>query len=140
MEIVPNPAAEVDAGFDLAKPGNYKLRIEGSANFQAVSEFTSKSGNQCIKIRLVFADPTGVYTLKNEPAKNLGSIIDASLVISPADKQGKLRSLVESAGLVWANFTNTDMLVGCEVNATVAIEDYNGAQKNVVKRYLKPGA
>lgn len=137
MQLVPNPQAEADAGFDIARPGNYRLRIEGSPNMPATSEFTSKSGNTCLKVRLIFADPTAVMNIKGEPAKNLGSIIDASLVISPAEKQGKLRSVVESAGLQWANFTDTDMLNGCEVMTTVGIEEYNGASKNVVKRYLK---
>lgn len=135
--LVPNPQAEADAGFDVAQPGTYRLRVEGSANFPAATEFTSKSGNTCLKLRLVFADPTAVTTTKGSPAKNLGSIIEQSLVISPAEKQGKLKSCVESAGIDWLSFTDTDMLVGKEVNCLVGLEDYNGETRNVIKRYLK---
>ena len=138
--ISPNPNAEVNLAFDIAKPGQYRLRIEGSPNMPGVSDpVPSKStpGNMVMKVRLVFADPTAVYTLKDEMAKNLGSIIDNSLITEPAEKQGKLRSLVESAGLVWNEFTDTQLLVGKEVTAIIAVEEYNGEQKNTVKRYLK---
>ena len=137
----PNPNAEANLAFDIAKPGQYRLRIEGSTNMPGVSDpIPSKStpGNMVMKVRLVFADPTAVYTLKDEVAKNLGSIIDNSLVTQPAEKQGKLRSLVESGGIVWADFTDTQMLMGKEVTAVLGVEEYNGDQKNTVKRYLKP--
>ena len=139
--FTPNPNAEANLAFDIAKPGQYRLRIEGSPNMPGVSEpAPSKStpGNMVMKVRLVFADPTAVTTIADLPAKNLGSIIDNSLVTMPAEKQGKLRSLVESAGLVWNEFTDTQMLMGKEVTAVLGIEEYNGEQKNTVKRYLKP--
>ena len=137
--ITVNPQAEANAAFDIAAPGSYRMRIEGSPNFPGVSEFDSKStpGNKGLKIRLVFADPTAVTTLKGTPAKNLGSVIDQSVVTYPAEKQGKLRSLVEACGLAWEDF-DTDQLVGKELQANIGIEEYNGETKNVVKRYLKP--
>lgn len=139
--IVTNPAAEVDAGFDVGAPGVYPMRIEGSKNMQAVTEFDSKTtqGNKGIKVRLVFADPTGVNTIKGEPAKNLGSIIDNSILIAPPEKQGKLRSLVEACSLPWSDF-DTDQLVGQTVLVKVEVEEYKGEQRNVARRYLKPGA
>lgn len=138
--VTPNPNAEADSGFECAQPGVYNLRIEGSANFPDLQEFTSKAGNKCLKVRLVFADHTSITTDKGTPAKNLNSIIEQSLVLEPAEKQGKLRAFVESAGLVWDTFTDTDMLHGLEVKAKVGIEEYNGEKRNVVQRYVKPGA
>jgi len=137
--ITVNPNADADAGFDVAQPGVYRLRIEGSANFPAVTEFDSKKtpGNRGLKIRYVFADPTIVTTTEGKTAKNLGSIIDQSCLIYPADKQGKLRSLVESANLTWADF-DTDDLDGKEVQAKVGVEEYNGVIRNKIERYLKP--
>jgi len=137
--ITANPQAEADAGFDIAAPGIYPMRIEGSKNMAAITEFDSKTtaGNRGLKIRLVFADPTAVNTIKGMPAKNLGSIIDNSILISPPEKQGKLRSLVEAAGLPWADF-DTEQLEGMTVQAKVDIEEYKGEQRNVIRRYLKP--
>lgn len=139
--ITVNPNADADAGFDIAAPGVYALRIEASKNFPAVQEFDSKStpGNRGLKIRFVFADPSAVTTIKGETAKNLGSIIDQSCLIYPTEKQGKLRSLVESAGLTWGDF-DTDDLEGREVLAKVDIDNYKGEDKNIVVRYLKRGA
>jgi len=137
--ITVNPQAEADAGFEIAQPGVYRMRIEGATNFPAVQEFTSAKGNTCLKVRMVFADPTSVTTDKNTVAKNLGSIVDSGLVVAPAEKQGKLRSLVEACSLPWADF-DTDQLVGKELQAKVAIEEYNGTKRNNITRYLKPGA
>ncbi len=138
-KITVNPEAEASASFDVAKPGIYRLRIEGSQNFPAVQEFTAKSGNECLKIRLVYADPTAVMKENGEPAKLLGAIIDNSLVISPKEKQGKLRGFVEACGLAWTDF-DTDNLAGLELVAKVGIDEYQGEKKNVVERYLKSGA
>lgn len=132
-----NPKAEADVGFELAQPGIYIMRIEGSANMPAVAIFDSKSGNKCLKVRLVFASVLEVTTTEGKPARNLGSIIDASLVIEPAEKQGKLRSFVESAGLPWSDF-DIDSLIGREVLAKVGLEEYNGVTRNKIERYLKP--
>lgn len=138
--ITANPQADADAGFDIAAPGIYAMRIEGSKNLPAVSEFDSKTtiGNKGLKIRLVFADPSAVNTMQGQPAKNLGSIIDNSILIHPAEKQGKLRSLVEACGLPWGDF-DTEQLVGQEVQVKVEVEEYKGEQKNVARRYLKRG-
>ncbi len=130
-----NPEAEVSANFEVAQPGTYRMRVEGSENFPAVQEFTSQAGNTCLKVRLVYCDPSIINKLDGTPSKNLGAIIDSSLVISPSDKQGKLRSFVESAGLQWADF-DTDELAGKEVTALVGLDTYQGVEKNQIKRYL----
>ncbi len=133
-----NPNADADAGFDVAAPGLYRMRIEGAPNMPGVSEFDSKKtpGNRGIKIRLVYADPTIVVKEDGTPAKHLGSIIDNSVLISPPEKQGKLRSLVEACGLPWSDF-DTDQLLGQEVLTKVEVEIYNGEKKNTARRYLK---
>lgn len=135
--ITVNPEAEVNVGFDLAAPGIYRMRFEGTDNMAAVTPFTSKSGNECLKVRAVFADPTLVSKADGTPVKNLGGIIDNSLVVTPADKQGKLRSVVEAVGLAWADF-DTDDLNGKEFMAKIGVEEYNGDKKNVIARYLPP--
>lgn len=136
--ITVNPQADADSGFDIAAPGVYPMRIEGSKNMPAVSEFDSKTtiGNKGLKVRLVFADPSGVQTLQGNVAKNLGSIIDNSILVSPIEKQGKLRSLVEACGISWGDF-DTEQLVGQEVLVKVEIEDYKGEPKNTARRYIK---
>lgn len=136
--ITVNPQADADAGFEVAAPGVYPMRIEGSANFPAVAEFDSKKtpGNRGLKIRLVFADPTAIQTTEGKQARNLGSVIDQSVLIAPSDKQGKLRSLVEAVGLAWADF-DTDDLAGKEVKAKVGIDEYNGVVRNKIERYIK---
>ncbi len=136
-----DPNAEASASFDIARPGIYRLRIEGSENMPAATRLDSKKtpGNVCLRIRAVFADPTSVYKVNGDPAKLLGSIIDNSLLIEPKERQGKLRSMVEAVGLEWTNFDSDD-LNGREFNAKVDVEEYNGEQKNVIRRYLKAGA
>lgn len=135
-----NPEAEASANFDIAAPGVYRMRIEGSPNMPAVTIQNSKTtpGNVCLRIRAVFVEPTAVNREDGTPAKLLGSIIDNSLLISPRDKQGKLRSMVEATGLPWLNFDEND-LVGREFLAKVEIELYKGDKKNVIKRYLLKG-
>lgn len=135
-KVTVNPAAEASASFDVARPGAYRLRIEGTTNFPAVQEFTSKAGSSCLKVRFVYSDPTSVCKEDGSPANLLGGIIDNSLVVSPAEKQGKLRGFVEACGLAWEDF-DTDDLTGKEVMAKVEVEEYQGTKKNVIKRYIK---
>lgn len=135
--ITVNPNAEANAAFDIVKPGVYQMRIQGSETFAAVQEFTAKSGNQCIKVRLVYADPTACYKEDGNLARTLGSIIDSSIVIAPAEKQGKLRSVVESAGLSWTDF-DTEDLASRELSVKIGVElDQNGEKRNFIQRYLK---
>ena len=137
-QFTPNPEAEASASFDVVAPGAYQMRIEGSDNMDAVTPFTSKAGNECIKVRLVFADPSAATKINGSPATNPGSVIDAGLVISPADKQGKLRSLCEAAGLDWNMMNDTDDLIGRELTVKLKVEQYNGEDKNGVARYVVP--
>lgn len=140
----PNPAADADQGFDVAQPNVYRMRIEGSANFPAVQDFQAKSGNRCLKIRLVYVDaPSSIMTVKGTYAKNLGSLIDQSCVLEPSEKQGKTRGLVEACGIPWMDFTNIQMLNGREVNVKVGLEEYpegSGDKRNKVERYVKAAA
>lgn len=140
VRITANPAAEADIGFENAAPGVYAMRCEGSPNMNAVSEFDSKStpGNKGLKLRWVFSDPSGVVTTEGKPARNLGSIIDQSCLFFPEDKQGKLRSLVEAAGLPWTDF-DSEQLVGAEVLCKIELDEYNGTVRNKISRYVKRG-
>lgn len=127
----PNPNAEATSAFDVVKPGPYLMRVK------AITEFTAKSGNECLKAELEFADPSSCTKLDGNPAQNPGHVFDNGLVTFPADKQGKLRSFVEACGKTWGELTDTDELIGCEVEVNVGVEEYEGNQKNVAKRYLK---
>ncbi len=134
--FTPNPNAEASASFDVVKPGIYKMRIEGSENFPAISEFTSKEGNPCLKARFVFADRGSLSKLDGSPANNPGAVIDAGLSLLP-EKQGKLRSLVEACGLSWGSFSgNTDELLGKELDVKIKTDTYEGEIKNSIARYM----
>ena len=129
--FTPNPAAEASSAFEVIKPGVYDMRVKD------ITEFQAKSGNQCLKVQLEFADPSSLVKLDGMPATNAGNVFDNGLVTSPAEKQGKLRSFVEAFGLSWGDVSDTDELIGKELKVNVGIEEYEGVQKNVAKRYMK---
>lgn len=127
----PNPNIEASSAFDVVKPGVYAMRVV------AISEFTSSKGNQCLKAEMEYASPAECNKMDGQPANNPGHVFDNGLVTSPAEKQGKLRSFVESCGKRWGELTDTVDLIGCELQANIGVEEYEGVQKNVVKRYIK---
>lgn len=130
MGFTANPNAEASASFDVVKPGLYAMRVD------AIEEVVSKAGNDCWKVRLVFDNPAACDKLDGSgAANNPGSIFDY-LTTSPADKQGKLRSFVEAMGKPWNSYETHDFL-GLTGDVKIGIEEYNGEQKNVVKRYVK---
>jgi hypothetical protein len=129
--FTPNTNVEASSAFDIVKPGVYPMLVKD------VTEFTAKSGNECLKVQLEFADKSSLTRLDGQPANNPGNIFDNGLVTSPAEKQGKLRSFVEACGKSWGDITNTDDLIGCEVKVNIGLEEYEGVQKNVAKRYVK---
>lgn len=137
LSFTPDPSAEVNSGFDIVKPGNYRMRIQGSEKMAAIQTFVSKSGNKCAKVRLVYVDPGSCVKLDETPAKNPGSIIDSSLVMEPRDKQGKLRGLVEACGKDWNSISSLRDLEGCEVTVQVGTRTYEGNISNEAKRYIK---
>lgn len=125
-----NPSVEANVAFDVVAPGEYVMRVE------EVTEFVSQnSGNTCWKVRFSYAEPSSICKVNGDPAKNVGGLFDSGLVISPAEKQGKLRSLVEALGLRWSDLDSDD-LVGKECIVKVKLEEYQGEQKNGVARYL----
>ena len=101
-----------------------------------ISDFQSASGNQCLKVRLAFVDPSGLTKLNGEPANNPGNVFDNGLVTSPADKQGRLRNFVEACGKTWGEVSDTDALLGAEIDVKLKLDEYNGEQSNKVARYL----
>lgn len=133
----PNPNAEANLAFDIIQPGVYRMRIAGSGEAEAIKPFTSQSGNQCLRIRFEFVDVGSLVKLDGTPALNAGALFDSGIVTYPEDKQGKLRSLVEACGFEWGQISDTDALVGCELDVKVGLGEYQGEQKNEVKRYLK---
>lgn len=129
-QFTPNLEAEANTSFDVVQPGVYDMRVA------EISDFTSAAGNHCLKVRLEFIDPTGCAKLDGTPASNPGNVFDNGLVISPADKQGRLRNFVEACGETWGNVTDTDTLVGKEVKVKLKTEEYQGELGNKVSRYV----
>jgi hypothetical protein len=129
--FTPNPNAEASSAFEVIKPGVYSMRVK------AITEFQAKSGNTCLKVQLEFADPTSLTRLDGTPANNPGNVFDNGLVTAPADKQGKLRNFVEACGKSWGDINDTDELIGSELQVNIGLEEYEGVQKNVAKRYMK---
>ena len=129
--LTPNTNVEASVAFDVVKPGTYRMRID------SVDEFTAQSGNTCWRIRFVYVDPTSLEKLDGTGlANNPGSLLDSGFVVIPTEKQGKLRGLVEAVGLTWAEMTDSDVLLGKEVDVKVGTEEYNGETVNRTKRYL----
>lgn len=137
LSFTPDPSAEVNSGFDVVKPGVYRMRIQGSERMPAIQTFTSSKGNKCAKVRLTYVDPSACVKLDDTPAKNPGSLIDSSLVMEPREKQGKLRGLVEACGKDWNSMSSLRDLEGCEVNVQVGTRTYEGNLSNEIKRYVK---
>ena len=131
VKFSPNPEAEANASFDVIAPGVYRMRVS------EISEFTSASGNECLKVKLDYVDPSGLQTVAGDVAKNPGSVFDNGLVTSPADKQGRLRNFVEACGYAWGEISDTEDLIGSEVDTKLKIDEYKGEQSNKVARYLK---
>lgn len=128
--FIPNPTAEANLAFDTISPGQYKARVV------SIEEFQARSGNTCWRVRLEHADPSICTKMDGSLAKNPGSLIDSSVVVSDPEKQGRLRSLVEACGKSWGDVTSSEQLIGCEICVKVGIEEYNGEQVNRVQRYL----
>jgi len=125
-----NPNVEASASFDIVKPGVYRMRVK------EVTEFTAASGSTCWRLRAEYAQPEQCEKLDGAPANNPGTVLDSGLVIAPAEKQGKLRGMVEACGKQWGDLDSDD-LVGLEFDAKIDTEEYNGELKNVIRRYLK---
>lgn len=130
----PNPEAEANAAFDVVAPGTYKMRVA------EITDFQSAKGNSCLKIRLEYVDPSSLLKIDGNPANNPGNVFDNGLIYEPADKQGRLRNFVEACGESWGDISDTDVLVGKEVDVKIKLDEYQGEQSNKVARYLAPTA
>lgn len=131
-QFTPNPTAEANAAFDVIQPGTHRMRIV------EITDFQSQSGNKCLKVRMEYVDPSSLTKLDGSPAANPGNLFDNGLVFEPADKQGRLRNFVEACGKTWGEVSDTDDLVGLEVDVKIKLDEYNGEQSNKVSRYLAP--
>jgi hypothetical protein len=54
------------------------------------------------------------------------------------DKQWKLRTITEAAGLPWGDYDPEVDLPGREITVVVKVEQYEGEWKNKVGRYVIP--
>lgn len=133
-----NPNAEANVDFPVIKPCVARLRVK---NIITAAEdggpLVSAKGNTYWKIQLEYVDPTSLTKEDGSPVNGpAGSIFDNSIVVAPAEKQGKARGFVEALGAQWADLDSDD-LVGLECDARIGIEEYQGNKKNTVARYLK---
>lgn len=132
-----NPNAEANVDFPVIKPGTYRMRIKEIITENNGEPLISAKGNQYWKIQLEYSDPTSLSKEDGSPVNGpAGSVFDNSIVVSPAEKQGKARGFVEALGAAWADLDSED-LIGLEADCRVGIEEYQGVKKNVVQRYLK---
>lgn len=127
-----NPQAEVSVGFPTFKAGTYSMRI-------VKAEDRNPEKND-IKITLAYIDPSQLILLDNSSytgtLEAAGSLFDYLQLAE--DKQWKLRTVTEAAGLPWADYDPCVDLVGREVQVKVILEEYQGEQKNKVGRYVIP--
>lgn len=127
-----NPAAESKSDFPTFQPGTYRMRIKSCED--------RSPEKQDYKLTLEFANVTQLVKLDGSvytgSAEGAGSMFD--YVQQDPEKQWKLRQLTEAAGLPWADYDPCVELVGKEVDVKLGTEEYQGEQKNKVKRYLLP--
>lgn len=129
--FAPNPEAEAKIAFDLAAPGEYRMRIAEVGDAK-----TSGKGNTYCPTRLEFVDPSGVTKEDGSIAKNPGAVFD-NVMIAPAELQGRLRGLVEATGNTWGAITDLKQLVGQELSVKLKIrrsDEYG--DRNEVAFYL----
>ena len=127
-----NMQAEVSVGFPTFKAGTYRMRI-------VKAEDRNPAKND-IKVTMAYTDPSQLITIDEKPFMGsldaAGSLFDYLQLAE--DKQWKLRTITEAAGLPWGDFDPCVDLVGKEVDVKVILEEYQGEQKNKVGRYVIP--
>lgn len=121
------PPSETKSGFELAKPGQYELRVV------KVSDGKGPKGPY-LKFELEIMGAT--QNADGQPiAGAVGHIYDVCTLA--AEKRWRLANLIEAAGFDPAD-CDTDELNGVVVQAQVEIEaDPGYPAKNVVKKYIK---
>jgi hypothetical protein len=134
--FTPNPSAEANAAFDVVRPGVYRMRVKEIRDTKDDgSLFISEKGNKYYKSILEYVDPSALLKEDGTPVKNAGNLFDI-LVYEPAEHQGRLRNFVEACGKAWGEVSDTDDLIGCEVDVKVKVDTYEGEKSNKVARYL----
>lgn len=127
MLIKANSEAEASVGFETIKPGTYRVRVK------EVTDRNPEKNDLRVVLELVdmsnLLNPAG-EALKGRP----GSLFD--YIMLDADKQWKLRSITEAAGLPWNDYDPVVDLPGRELDVVVKVEEYNGELKNKVGRYV----
>jgi len=132
VRLTANPEAEAQIVFDVVKPVDTQMRVV------SIEEKDSKAtpGNRYWSVRAEYVNPQGLEKLDGTGfAQNPGTIIDNSLVVFPAEKQGKIRAFVESLGAVWADL-ESEQLIGAVFTARLGLDEYQGVQRNIIARYL----
>ena len=128
--IKANPEAEISTGFEEVRPGTYRMRID------TVEDRNPQKND--LKIRLVHTTPaTELCGLTGEPLKGQPSSLFDYIMLA-SDKQWKLRTLTEAAGLPWTDYDPIADLPGKEVDVVIKLEPYEGEQRNKVARYVVP--
>lgn len=127
-----NPQAEVSAGFEAVKAGTYRMRVKECKD-------RSSEGKQDYEVKLEHTLPKEeLVGVEGSPLKGMPSTVYDYLMTAP-DKQWKLRSITEAAGLPWQDYDPVTELIGRELDVVVKVEPYNGENRNKVARYVVPG-
>jgi len=125
--IKANPEAEVSQSFEAVKPGPYRMRIRAVKNRNPEKNDLEIELEHTIPVTELCG--VGGDAIKGQPQRVFDYIMLA------ADKQWKLRALVESTGLPWGDVDDSEFQ-GKEVDVTLKIEEYNGEQRNKAGRYI----
>jgi len=125
MRINVNPET-TSGGFDYVEAGRQKVRVV------SVEQKVGKtSGNPYLNVRLELADPNAVG-VKGGKVGNIFAICTLD-----ADKQWKLRELIEACGQDWGDF-DTEAIIGLELDAQIGVElDQNEEPRNCIKKFIK---
>jgi hypothetical protein len=130
-KFTPNPAAEVSAGFEAVRPGEYRMRIKAAVDRASEGKTDYKLTLEHI---LTKAELTNV---DGEPMKgNAGGVF----VYLPYDseRQGMLKGAVLAMGLSWDQGFDETEFIGREIPVVLKLDTYNGVVSNKVARFVTP--
>jgi len=125
-----NVNAEVSAGFEAVKTGNYRMRVK-----QVTDRNPEKNDLEVVLEHTL--TPTELAGTAGQPLKGQPSGVYDYITLAD-DKQWKLRAITEAAGLPWGDYDPVIDLPGREVEVTLKTKPYEGELRNKVGRYIVP--
>lgn len=134
IQVDPNTDA---GGFGYADAGQHRLRVK-KAEFMKAKSAEKHPGLQWT---FEFADPNTPSAEKNKDGSNkkLGNVFEYTTLKKGDNAQFRLRQLCDAVGIRWNNELDTDNFTALEFEANVSIEEFEGAFRNKVKRFIPAG-